>query len=248
LLSTLASTGCGGGSGMSVVKDCVLPQDQLGTLTGKWRTTPVPIALHQGDFSSSEAAQIIEAANTWNAFYANSLGLAPIDFGSGASPRTSSAGRPSGVDICNSQLVQGSTYSGPIVVYKNSVWNFPDQPSVIALTSYCRTQATPLPFFYMQLIDLNYQNFFSTGNKQPDLQTIILHEFGHLLGLNHTCEATARAGVPSCNSPDLNPTYSSALMFPTFNFDSATLRGEIKRSLNSNDQGRANCLYMDFNN
>jgi hypothetical protein len=232
---------------MSVVKECVLPQDQLGTLTGKWRTTPVPIALHQGDFNSSEAAQIVQAATTWNEFYAASLGLAPIDFG-GATPRTSSGNRPSGVDLCSQGVVQGSTYSGPIVLYKNSVWQFPDQPTVIALTSFCRTQATPLPYFYMQIIDLNYQNFFSTGKKQPDLQTIVLHEFGHLLGLNHTCEAEARTGVPKCSDPNLNPVYVSALMFPTFGFDSGTGQGVIKRSLNTNDQGRANCLYMNFSN
>lgn len=229
----------------SFIKDCVLPDDQVGTLTGKWQATPVPIAFHQGDFAADEIADIVAAADTWNEFYAVSLNLSPIDYGSAASPRMSSQARPNNSLVCSGSITASNGYTGAVVLYKNGVWPFPSQPNAMALTSYCRSSASPLPVFYMATIDLNYQNFFVAGKKVPDLQTIILHEFGHLLGLGHSCETSARTGVPDCSSASLSSTYSDAIMFPIFGWDSAGF-GEQKRSLNQNDQGRANCLYMDF--
>lgn len=242
----ILTSGCAKNSDESVIKDCSLADDQLGTLSGKWRNTPIPIAFHQGDFTSTEIATIIQAANTWNDFYAHSLGLVSVDYGDPANPRISTIARPSGSFLCSSSIVQGASFSGQVVIYKNSTWPFPDQPSVIALTSFCRTSAAPLPFFYMQVIDLNYQNFFTTGKRQPDLQTIVLHEMGHMLGLNHSCSGNASNGIPSCTDPKINPNYISAIMYPTFTFDRSG-QGQTKRVLNENDQGRANCLYMDTN-
>ena len=92
-------------------------------------------------------------------------------------------------------------------------------------------------------LELNYEGFFTEGKKQPDLQTIVLHEFGHLLGLQHSCEVNPKKpGVPNCTADDVNPDYLSALMYPQFSFfDDGT--GEQKQSLFTNDQGRGNCLY-----
>lgn len=227
-----------------VVKECVLPDDQAGTLTGKWRTTPIPIAFHQGDFSTDEMNAIVRAADTWNEFYGKSLGLATVDYGNGASPRTSSASRPNSSYLCSQGIVSNGGYTGQVVLYKNGAWPFPSQPNAMALTSYCRSSGKPLPYFYMAAIDFNYQNFFVAGKRVPDLQTIILHEFGHMLGLNHSCEGTGRTGVPGCGSSGLDSEYLSAVMFPSFGFDSSGF-GEMKRELNSNDQGRANCLYKE---
>lgn len=240
-------TGCAESVNSTVIKECVLPDDQRGTLSGKWRNTPIPIAFHEGDFTSSEMFAMVQAADTWNDFYAQSLGLHTVDYGNPNQPRTSNMPRPSGASLCSGNIVQGSSYSGNVVIYKNSTWPFPDQPSIIALTSYCRTNATPLPYFYIQIIDINYQNFFSSGRRQPDLQTIVLHELGHMLGLNHTCNSTASTGVPSCSDSQINPLYVRALMYPNFTFDRAGA-GEQKRSLNENDQGRANCLYTNYGN
>ena len=92
-------------------------------------------------------------------------------------------------------------------------------------------------------MELNYQNFFVTGKPVPDLQSIITHEMGHLLGLGHSCETDTETGVPNCNESGLPPAYQAALMFPTFTFDSNG-NGQIKRDLQSNDEGRANCLYQ----
>ena len=95
----------------------------------------------------------------------------------------------------------------------------------------------------MAYMELNYQGFFVSGRKVPDLQTIMLHEFGHLLGLYHSCDSgSTKAGTPNCLSGTLKTEYRDAVMFPVFGFNE-DLTGEQKRELNENDQGRANCLY-----
>jgi hypothetical protein len=242
-LPTLSSCALGlGDADAEVIKACVLPTDQKATLAGKWKITPVPIAFHQGDFSSEEIGEMTAAADTWNAFFAASQGLEKvIDYGSGGSVKVSAQAVPS--DACTTGLLQGNTFTGQVVIYKQATWPHSGAATTMALTSFCTRSATPVPQMYMAYMEVNYQGFFRDGQKQPDLQTIIAHEFGHLMGLFHSCDKGSIAtGKPNCDSGALPPEYRAALMFPTFGFN-ADLSGEQKRDLQANDQGRANCLY-----
>jgi hypothetical protein len=240
-------TGCalGGSSTKAVeyVKDCVLPTDQASTIAGHWRVTPIPIAFHQGDWQPDEIADITKAVDTWNTFYNATQGIKVLDYGTADNARVSA--QPVPTNICAQGILQGNQFSGQVVVYKQGKWPHPGgATSTIALTSFCTSPAKPYPSTYMAYMEVNYQNFFTEGHKVPDLQTIISHEFGHLLGLYHSCDASSnKAGTPDCQSPTLNPDYQAALMFPVFGFN-ADLTGEQKRDLATNDQGRANCLYQ----
>ena len=231
-----------------LVRECVLPADQAGTLLSRWPILPIPIALDSaGQFSSEEAGAIIAAADTWNTFFSGSLGVKVFDYGDAANPRQSSNAAPSTSSLCGYGMVAGTQYTGSVVIYKQGAWPYTGKPDAIALTSTCRGPASPLYKSYMSIMELNYQNFFVAGRKQPDLQSIALHEFGHLLGLNHSCEypADVKTGIPNCSAPDLNVEYANATLFPSVSFSSSGV-GETRRGLNANDQGRANCLYYDI--
>ncbi|MDR3607906.1 MAG: hypothetical protein P4M08_11075 [Oligoflexia bacterium] len=277
LLSLCA--GCGGKTGNTLITTCDLPSDQAGTLSGRWQTTPIPIALHQGDFSSSEAAQIAAAVATWNEFFGASANLQILNPGSGTI-QTSNAGLPNASVLCSSSDISGTQYSQPIVIYKDTTWPAAYSQEAIALTSYCWTSGSSgsvkasattaasaqvaatvstrvastsgstasaiqaqLRPFSLAITEVNYQYFFTSGGYDPDLQTILLHELGHVLGLNHSCNDTTTPGFPTCTGSGANSDYQEAVMYPVFGFYSNG-QGEQRRSLNDNDESRANCLYL----
>lgn len=233
-------------SGQMLIKTCNVPSDQSGTISGHWPKTPIPIAFHQGDFNPTETGQITAAIDTWNYFYSASIGIPTISYGSAGSPTLSTSQNPAQLGaLCGQGVLSSGQFSGNIVIYKLGQWPTSYPTTAMALTSFCinSTNNGSYPNMYMAVIEVNYQNFFSAGNKIPDLQTIFLHELGHLLGLNHSCEATpTKAGVPNCNAPSLNPDYNSAIMYPVFTFDTSGA-GQVKRTLGQNDESRANCLY-----
>ncbi len=224
-----------------VVKECVLPTDQSSTLSGRWRVAPIPIAVHAADFDADEIDALKQAADVWNKFYSASLSLQILNYGESA-VQESSASKPS--NLCSTGLIQGNQYMGNVVLYKQGRWPYSNH-SAIALTSFCPVPAKPIPTIFMAVMEVNYEDFFIEGKKLPDLKSIFIHELGHLLGLDHSCEnSSARTGMPNCRELTGDQSeYYDAVMFPVVSFESGSGLGESRTSLNDNDMGRANCLY-----
>jgi hypothetical protein len=164
-----------------------------------------------------------------------------MDIGTEGSPKTSSVSTPA--NICGTALLSNNQYTGDVVVSKLGTW--PHDSAAMALTSFCTFPNTPFNKIYTAVIEINYQNFFTSGSRLPDLQTIILHEFGHLVGLGHSCElGSAGTGLVKC-SASIDAKYIEAVMFPSFSFPD-NVHGEKRQDLKDNDMGRANCLYPEL--
>ena len=232
-------TGCAAEiSSRSVVTSCILPDDQTGTFDGRWKVAPIPIAVQSGQFSADEKATIVQAIQRWNSF--TRLSLKQDIF---IVAEDSSLPRPSSVCAGSTPVLLGSQFVNPIVVRKHGSWIYPSATSAIAITSTCPLADTPVNKFYAGALDLNYQHFFVSGKPQPDLQSIMVHELGHLIGLRHSCEnSPTRPNTPNCNDSGIDSNYKTAVMFPVFGFTGGY--GEKRSTLNVNDQGRANCLYL----
>jgi len=238
----LGLAACAVESGNNFLTDCNLPNEQASTISGRWPALPIPIALHSGGgFGDFEISQITSGAQTWNNFHVATRDLPLMDYGSAGDVRTSSQDIPQ--SVCANQIYQNGAYTGSVVIYTRGNWPYSDQ--IVALTSFCTIQDTPYNTIFTAILELNFENFFVDGQQQPDLQSISLHELGHLIGLNHSCEVgSVQDGMPDCNS-GATSSMLEAVMFPRVLFPDGQ-NGEVRRVLNDNDQGRANCLYEDF--
>jgi len=227
--------------------------DQTGTYNGKWASKlQVPIAFHQGDFDTDELKDMMDGADSWNDFFQYNYEVPGIlysnsDTNDQASPYQVDTAKPT--SLCSKPTISGGEFTAPIVIYKQSTWPHSNYRTAMALTTACTGDGTPVASITNAIIEVNYEDFFADDNSNgqyPDLHTIVFHEFGHLMGLGHTCEFNKSiTGMPNCSATDLNPGYVLALMYPNFSFD-ASGNGEKKRSLAENDQGRMNCLYEEL--
>lgn len=225
--------------------NCSIGEDQACTLKGRWvipADPEVPILIAPGHFTAQQEAQIRSAMQTWNSFHTKTRGwavLKEVALGPDHQLPNVTAGTQ-----CNSNLQT----NGAVVIKKYSDTmgiqsNWISEPNVIALTSYCSNPGNPLPRFSNAVIEINGKNFWE-GNpaKNPDLQSVVLHELGHLLGVDHSCDISVTgSGRPDCKATNLPYQYYDAVMFPVVDVSGSVLR----RNLRSNDQGRANCLYSD---
>jgi hypothetical protein len=248
LLSLLALGGCAPSDDAGYISECVVEADQSRTFMGRWRNAPIYLAFRDGHFNSYETELMMNAADVWNNFFLATQGFQVFDYGSRQVPRVTTRNKPSG-GICGQSIVSsGGGYSGAVVLYKQVTWPYPSQPGAIAITTVCTNPGVNgvIPPMYNAMLELNYENFFVTGKQVPDMTTLIVHELGHLLGLDHSCstsnDSSSATRPPSCSSSNLNYLYYEAVMYPTVSF-SASGEGMIRRSVNHNDQGRANCLY-----
>lgn len=218
-----------------IATECALNADQKTTLRGHWSVHPIPLAVQAVDFSASELVSVQAAINTWNTFFQESKGFSLFLSGtSSLDVLGAGGGHPTTRTICSQQMVNEHGFTQHLMIYKvTSGWSYGS--AVIGLTSTCpvSTSSSLYPIYSAGMMEINFQNFFVAGQPVPDLQTIITHELGHLMGVDHSCSGSGCASAPE--------DYIQAVMYPSIGFDG--IQGRAKRVLQPNDQKRANCLY-----
>ncbi len=235
--ATFLSTSCAPQSG-TLATQCVVNQDQSSLFKGHWTTQPVPLAVVVNDFTATELEAVEASIATWNTFFTASKGFSLYLQSSTSKAILGTIGqgstRLSSATTCSQTIVNGSGFNRQIMIYKNaSTWTYGS--AIMALTSLCpvTTGNSEFRMFTSAVMEVNFVNYFGSGKPIPDLQSIVTHELGHMLGLDHSCNGTA------CNNaPD---DYTNAIMYPSLGFTG--INGQVKRTLQNNDQERANCLY-----
>lgn len=226
-----------------VIKECVRNEDQASMYMGKWSATPVPIAVKASQFNAEELSALTEAVAVWNDFFQASKTISVLDAGSGTVP-TTSASLPS--TACLTGIMGQAGFTGQVAIYKQGAWPNAYTHSAIAITNVCHPPGVTSEetTFFNATMELNYQDFFVSGKRVPDLKSIFIHELGHLLGMDHSCDAaaTTTTGRNSCRTAGAPDLYLSAVMFPVVQFYSDGT-AESRVELGDNDMGRANCLY-----
>ncbi len=195
----------------------------------------VTVAIDSG-FSSEEQAAISAAIAEWNAWSRASIGR---DFFSEASAKLGDNHMPASEDDPCSFDSPGSAGDFAIVrVSDVGVW------SELSLTS-----SNPAATLRCRVGDqLSRQVMLVRPElvRSEQWASVILHELGHAVGLDHSCNLSAGTDeFASCTGLDAEHPYRTAVMYPKLTLGSlATGRGmEIKDVLQDNDKLRAGCLY-----
>ncbi len=251
----LLLTACSGkvsdvGDGATNFTDCVLPSDQgPGSLLGSWAGIPIPV-VYDKDFYMTDGGQAMpalrSAANTWNAWASGRgrVGFTIEDDGTGAD-----AGReiPALVNECFQaaysaavQDVVGIWKIGSNGNHKNSRPAC-DGDRLLALGVQGQTDWTIVNGKITGAsVLLNFDEYNAPGKQLLDVESLLLHELGHVLGLLHSCNGSTdgssdQTTAPACGfAPEK---YRSAVMFPFLDVS------QIRRDLRRNDLNRVNCLY-----
>lgn len=87
---------------------------------------------------------------------------------------------------------------------------------------------------------LNFEGFNAPGKQSVDLESLLLHELGHVLGLLHSCNGSSGDSIDSTTAPACSVApnrYTDAVMFPFL------VVNQVRRNLLQNDYNRINCLY-----
>jgi hypothetical protein len=226
---------------------CAMPQDQTGSVEGHWAGLPIKLVFDQDFYTTNNGAtmpSLYAAVASWNA-WANLRGI-PAAF----TISNDGTGPTAGMAIPNLTDCAQSSYTAS-VTNAVGIWKIRNSGAGANARTSCGTAQTLMASSIQGSTDwivsggnitgasilLNFANWNSPGQSTIDVQSLLLHELGHVLGLLHSCNgsATDKTTAPACAVAE--PAYLIAVMYP------ALIVGQLRRSLMQNDYSRVNCLY-----
>jgi hypothetical protein len=225
--------------------DCPVAADQKSSFMAASSRFPITLTM-DSRWDSVERAALFKAAEAWNTI-AKASGQ-PQFFNIEIGQVRDLSGYSS-IEGC--ELPEGSEGQFPVVRVSNAdTWTamgFSRSTPAVTLRCHRGDELTK------QAVVVNV-DLIST----EQLMSVFIHELGHTIGLDHSCQLDADApGFRSCNGLSADHPYREAVMYPALRIASpaqAKYGGygyssysssaiELKEVLKSNDIERASCLY-----
>lgn len=219
----------------SLVNSCDISDNQRGSFMAPDDSTPIEI-VEDSDFTADEQSSIGAAVSEWNR-YGNSIGR-----GNMFTPST--AGVPNDIKTSTTLSCTQTDWGNAGTFYIVKITDATQwttlgfSSSVPAATLRCYTGGALAQQIIVVRPDLV---------DPTQITTVVLHELGHSLGLEHSCASSSQSSGSwqACSSLLSTDPYYLAVMYPTIQLANAGsgTPAQTKNTLTQNDEDRANCYY-----
>jgi hypothetical protein len=242
--------------------NCQIRSDQgTGSFQGSWAGLPIPLVLDRDFYMTDEGEAVTplrNAAETWNA-WARLRGLQAFRITNDVS------GASGGRDIPEISSCVQAAYSSAVTdvvgIWKISTHGFHKNQRDSCGRDATTGKLNRILYYNEESgagvqgqtdwivqsgritgasILLNFEGYNAPGRQRIDVESLLLHELGHVLGLLHSCNGSSGDAIDGTSSPACGiapDAYTEAVMFPYLEV------AQERRELKQNDYDRINCIY-----